>query len=126
MLYLIRILWLAAWSVWLWLGFGLYRELPRDLGPVVCSLPGGDRTGFSGFLGEEPRFVTDEFRDRNKPSLMEIWDARTGVNIASYQGPIGAEGTEYDFHPKRTLVVGRRVGRDGPDDARSALDLTTG
>ena len=33
---LTRFLWLAAWSSWLWLGFGLYRELPRETGPVVA------------------------------------------------------------------------------------------
>src|SRR6185295_4893402 len=38
MTYLKRFLWLAAWGVWLWLGFGLYRELPRELGPRVRKL----------------------------------------------------------------------------------------
>jgi hypothetical protein len=28
------LLWLLAWSFWVWLGFGMHRELPRDLGPT--------------------------------------------------------------------------------------------
>jgi hypothetical protein len=34
-----RCCWLAAWGVWLWLGVGLYRELPRELGPKVGVIP---------------------------------------------------------------------------------------
>src|SRR5262245_10823400 len=30
--WLCRGLWLLAWSFWVWLGVGLYRELPRDIG----------------------------------------------------------------------------------------------
>ena len=52
MLHLKRLLWLAAWSVWLWLGFGLYRELPRDLGPVVCKL---QLTGGQSLVGFDDR-----------------------------------------------------------------------
>src|SRR4051794_23075083 len=30
-----RALWLLAWSFWAWLGWGLYRELPRSLTPFA-------------------------------------------------------------------------------------------
>src|SRR5688500_1586855 len=35
MFHLKRLPWLLAWSVWLLLGFGLYRELPRDPGEQI-------------------------------------------------------------------------------------------
>jgi hypothetical protein len=38
MKWLKRTLWVAAWGVWVWCGFGLARELPRDLGPVLTRL----------------------------------------------------------------------------------------
>jgi hypothetical protein len=123
MLHFKRLLWLAAWGVWIWLGFGLHRALPRDLGPVACSHPLGDRTSFVGFLGDESKFVTVTMRDREKPAGLAVWDAFTGKQIAAFDGPIGAEGTEYDFNPKQTFALGQRVGRD---DGLSALDIKTG
>lgn len=123
MLHFKRLLWLAAWGVWLWLGFGLHRALPRDLGPVACSHLLGERTSFVGFLGDESKFVTVTMRDRDKPSSIAVWDAFTGHGLSRFDGPIGAEGTEYEFHPKRAFAVGRRVGRD---HGLSALDIRTG
>jgi hypothetical protein len=58
MLYLKRFLWLSAWSVWLWLGFGLYRELPRDFGPVVSRLPFRPSELVAGFVGDSTVAVT--------------------------------------------------------------------
>ena len=54
--WLSRSLWLAAWSFWLWLGFGLYRELPRELGPVVCRLPMNEAESTIGFCSVGSNF----------------------------------------------------------------------
>src|SRR5262245_3373880 len=45
-----RSLWLLAWSCWAWLGFGLWREVPRDMGPVVCKLPLANQDAALGFV----------------------------------------------------------------------------
>ena len=47
-----RGLWAAGWSSWAWLGVGLHRELPRDLGPTVSRRQGKEEISVVGFLGE--------------------------------------------------------------------------
>src|SRR6476660_10364094 len=57
-----RICWITAWGVWLWLGFGLYRELPRDLGRVVCKLPTANLS--TTFIGDKHEIYTHESRGK--------------------------------------------------------------
>ena len=78
MTHLKRILWLAAWSVWLWLGFGLYRELPRELGPVVCALPLKSTEDAMSFLHNRPSILTfDDDPDERLP-IVRLRNERTG------------------------------------------------
>jgi hypothetical protein len=54
-----RGMWAAAWGTWLWLGFGLYRELPRDF-PLVCDLSLPPNSIVCGFLGDTHEVVFHE------------------------------------------------------------------
>jgi hypothetical protein len=69
-----RGLWVAAWGCWLWLGFGLYRELPRDLGPVVASIPMTNQQ-VAGFVGEANLVAL--VTGRVSPTV-ELFDCETG------------------------------------------------
>jgi hypothetical protein len=55
MIHLKRLFWLAAWGVWVWLGFGLAHQLPRPLGPAACKLPissqSNEGRAILGFVG---------------------------------------------------------------------------
>src|SRR4051812_49972279 len=87
MTYLKRFLWLAAWSVWLWLGVGLFRELPREVGPVVCTLPLGAREVNHGFWGGCQRIVSEISHGEGKPVVLRVWDPETGRLIRQLDGP---------------------------------------
>jgi len=76
--WLARSFWVAAWIAWCWAGYGLWRELPRTLGPVIGKLDLHETQSFLGMLPEEPTFLT---RGR-LPGIVEgwriqSWDART-------------------------------------------------
>jgi len=68
-------LWLAAWSFWLWLGFGLYRELPRDLGPVVCQVK--LRGLVEAFLQSPPEIVSLDRYAKKKNMKMSAASSST-------------------------------------------------
>lgn len=96
MKWLKRFCWLSAWCVWLWLGFGLYRELPRELGPVVCKLPLG--TGEYSSLG----FIADDdlvvFREplRIGGRRFFVFDARQGILARELEIPTDAANSSFD------------------------------
>src|SRR5262249_51644605 len=69
-----RGLWIAAWTFWVWLGFGLYRELPRDLGPVVYEPRFEPGEQLQGFLRDQPAFMTKV----NDTAVFRLHNARTG------------------------------------------------
>src|SRR5215216_5328261 len=97
MIYFKRFLWLAAWSVWVWLGFGLYRELPRDLGPVVYRLPLRDRERAIRFLPDGRSVMTIDLTARDlgrwSPTKFRVVDLQTGKPVRSVDGP-----TVQSFH----------------------------
>src|SRR5262245_59971685 len=100
MLLVKRLLWLLAWGVWLWLGVGLYRELPRELGPMVSQLPVGSRDTLLGFVGgsdEVAVLVGDE--DRYGCRKVGLFDARTGDAVGSPVGPQPFRGRHDDWDP---------------------------
>lgn len=86
---IVRVSWLAAWSFWLWLGFGLHRELPRDVGPPVCQIPvkpyQARSTYVAGFDGPS-RIVVAELPAAG-PKTVSVYDAETGDLLASYPSP---------------------------------------
>src|SRR5688572_11675447 len=88
MSHLKRVLWLAAWSVWLWLGFGLYRELPRDLGPVVCSYRLNRDEQVDGFLPGGESFLVSQFGPDDRLPTFQIRSVATG----EIQSTISSQG----------------------------------
>jgi hypothetical protein len=149
MLWLKRTPWLAAWCVWLWLGFGLYRELPRDLGPVVARFPKVDlsfRMSFK-FIGASHEIYTHESRGRGKASTIRIWDGDSGNLLRTFEhGPI-SQTIDRDFsldvrlltidppfddcwlcERHSLLVASKRPSLDGspPHDGHSVMDLRIG
>jgi hypothetical protein len=84
MKWLKRGLWTAAWGVWVWCGFGLARELPRDLGPVISQLPlRGDERVF-GFLGDSEQIALSP---KSGDPEFQTYDARTGEKIRDFSFP---------------------------------------
>jgi hypothetical protein len=81
-----RCCWLAAWSVWLWLGVGLYRELPREVGPAVCKIPFTSCvTRAYGFDGPS-RLVVGDLR-KGAPKTAGLYDTENGDCIARFPMP---------------------------------------
>jgi hypothetical protein len=80
MCWLKRCFWLSAWSVWIWPGFGLYRELPRGLGPLICQIPLEEDCDVVGFVGETNLVA---FQKLLPPQTYEIklFDAEKGSAI---------------------------------------------
>ena len=130
-----RSLWLLAWSFWLWLGFGLYRELPRELGPVMLALPRNDKGIVEeyalGFLTDSDDVVTTV--QSTKGFLVRVRDGRTGVLVRE------AKAGECLFINMGSVIVGvhysPRLGfvlHEPHDEGHSAehpfvtLDLRTG
>jgi len=121
MKWLPRSLWLLAWCSWAWLGWGLYRELPRDLGPPICILPLGDEQSFRGFREGTHEVVTTETND-DRPGMVRIWNAESGALVSECEGPVG------EFSVRRDgLVVGKRSAAGAAmNHGASVLDLRTG
>jgi hypothetical protein len=84
-----RSLWLAAWSFWLWLGFGLYRELPRELGPVACRAPVQQSEFPLGFVKDRPLVVIQP-RFNPKDPIFKVFDANSGafVHDIAFEGRV--------------------------------------
>jgi hypothetical protein len=80
-------LWLLAWSVWFILGVGLYRELPRELGPVVRVLPFQPSERPMGFLPDGKSVATMQHAGRNEPTTIFVYDVETGGRIRTIPGP---------------------------------------
>jgi len=75
-----RSLWLAAWSLWAWLGVGLHRELTRTLGPSPCKLPAMDSSAWmAGFIGDTNEAVFERSTG-NGGRLLAIYDAESGAS----------------------------------------------
>src|SRR5688572_27522565 len=89
MIHVKRFLWLFAWRVWLWLGFGLYRELPRELGPVVSRIPIGKGHESLGFIGGSDAVANQEppIDDMVVRTIKRI-DANSGKPIGERLGPL--------------------------------------
>lgn len=76
-----RSFWLLAWSVWAWLGWGLYRELPRDIGQAVSRLPliPEGHNSLMGFLhGEKTAVTVGIGGDDEERRDVRLWDLGTG------------------------------------------------
>jgi len=91
-----RGLWLAAWSFWLWLGVGLYRELPRDLGRLVRTLSLAQNEQVLGFDRSSHNVVTRI----DSPLSYRLVDAQTGEELGR---PVGndLEARTWESCPNR-------------------------
>ena len=114
MIHFKRLLWLAAWSVWLWLGFGLYRELPRDFGPVAYRLPLRERERAIRFLPDGRSVMTIELRARDQlgrlATTFSVVEIQTGKRLRSVDGPTAeslhlGDGTPELGHYRGSLVL---------------------
>jgi len=96
MRWLPRTLWLLAWSFWAWLGFGLYRELPRSAGPVVRTLTLEQTEHVLGFYGDSHSVVTRT----DRPLSYRLVDARSGRELSR---PVGndLEARTWESCPNR-------------------------
>jgi hypothetical protein len=75
-----RSLWLLAWACWIWLGFGLYRELPRRLGPLVRQLPITPSESVLGFVGDTS-LVAILPGQLYRNEQVKLLDAKTGAFV---------------------------------------------
>jgi len=107
-------LWLLAWSVWLWMGVRLHRELPRDVAPPVCRIPNPPiqtrTTHVAGFDGPN-RVVVAELTE-DAPKTVCIYDTATGLCVARYPAPnLGWQVASYDsvLHHGHWLVIKQGV-----------------
>jgi hypothetical protein len=73
-----RVLWLAAWGVWVWLGFGLHRELPRKRGPPVQQLSLTKEQAVVGFLADSGQVAVSTNDDE---AAYQTYEALTGRKI---------------------------------------------
>jgi hypothetical protein len=103
MRWLKRGLWLSAWGAWLWLGIGLYRELPRHLGPVVRRLPiaSGRVLGFVG----QSNFVAilEPITGPLGTTTIPLFDAETGTEVRG--------GPQLRFALTGPLIIGDPLTR---------------
>lgn len=81
-----RGLWLVAWSVWIWLGFGLYRELPRDLGPAIAKISVGKNVQDLGFI-DDSNLVALAIETGGDASTIAVVDVETGRRFSETPGP---------------------------------------
>lgn len=85
-----RSLWLLAWSFWAWLGWGLYRELPRKPGVPLCTLPTTVASAYSlGFVDDDhvAHYSQMKSPSGHDATTITVFDARTGQAIRKADGP---------------------------------------
>src|SRR5262245_28363659 len=75
---LARCLWLLAWAGWLWLGVGLYRELPREYGEPIARLPFRNRSNLR-FIGNTNRISM--LKSNQAKTSIEVYDGETGALV---------------------------------------------
>jgi hypothetical protein len=126
MIYFKRFLWLSAWSVWLWLGFGLYRELPRHAGPVLTQIPiqGGEQ--ILGLFADGDLLATIRVGEEPRTFLVSVWDVSRAEEIR--QSILSADDVwRYHFSSRHGVIIGGIPNQASGDPARiGALDLHTG
>jgi hypothetical protein len=136
MRWLKRGLWLAAWGVWAWCGFGLYRELPRKLGTPLTVNPWKAKTWqdvtFVGFIGDTNRFVvihkttTSGGSDWGSPTQVGVYDAESGSLLLKVPGPRNSDLLWNDFYSPGHASIFAKVGPDDSEPGAHRLDLESG
>jgi hypothetical protein len=127
--WLSRSLWLAAWSFWLWLGFGLFRELPRELGPMVVKLKldesdDGMETP-EGFLADADEIVTTVV-STERGVFARVRSATTGDLVREYR-IADSRGLAFHISCRYGIALHERPFSSKPDHVRIAtVDLRSG
>jgi hypothetical protein len=122
MVHLKRFLWLFAWSVWLWLGFGLFRELPRELGPVVCRLGQEEVGKVLGFVGQSDLVATIK-QHGGRTSMVEVFDAVDGRRLYSVPAPLWNDSIHRSAVP-RGLAGGFLLALSLWDEKKARFSVT--
>ena len=126
--------WVAAWGVWVWLGVGLWRELPRDLGSPTCRLPLDKSEIIVGLLDDPVAAVSVAKSDDDRMNV-RLWNVTSAATTRSFAGPIWFADWVADLvrrngwlNPKyRLLLTNAPWERSGrPPNAFSVVDLETG
>jgi hypothetical protein len=109
-----RGLWTAAWGLWLWLGFGLYCELPRSPGPILKRLsPPTDWY----HLPKGSGLVVGR---RQQDGDVLIWEAATGRLVRT----VPCADRRATVSPRHCVLVASKEGERGK--TYEALDFRTG
>jgi hypothetical protein len=118
--------WLLAWSCWPWLGWGMYRELPRDPGPPLYTFSEADNALF-GTTGDGTAVITFEMNDRGEPWTIRRWSTENGRLEQEFAGPTFTDELKFEVSPKCHFLVTKKLA---PLDRDSrwlrSLDLRTG
>jgi hypothetical protein len=123
MRWLSRFLWLAAWCAWVWLGFGLYRELPRQVGQRLSQIPIDRSERVLGFVNDTP-FVVVEPRSPTVSMTLKVFDGRTG--LLSHEVPFDSRWPMLTDSACRSHGVLFARGRGMSNAGFGVVDLTTG
>jgi hypothetical protein len=124
MRWLKRCIWLTAWGVWVWLGFGLYRELPRELGKPIARFPAPQSSLFVHFVGET-NLIAILVDNNERGTTVDAYDAETGRLIYSTPGPPSSNfGWANPASPMHPALIAKNVPAFGK--GYSVFDLRTG
>lgn len=120
--WIVRLLWLAAWCGWVWLGFGLHRELPREWTPVV-KLDDDEHDYTLGIVGSDA--VVTQRKQGLRGATYKVWRVEDGSLVRTVEGPAHQERGLL----RHGLSVGLHPQTGGDNLQRSpfqCLDLLTG
>jgi hypothetical protein len=121
-----RTLWLAAWGGWVWLGFGLSRELPRHVEQKKIDPPRDERKWFCGDMEDGTSVTRIDGDDAGLSSRYDVVDTATGRLLHEWKGP----DQDYPRWESSRLSVVAGVNRDaveaGTEEPFQLLDLRTG
>lgn len=118
--------WVAAWGVWVWLGLGLYRELPRNFEKGV-KLDAAFELPAYGFIGDSHEVVVSSSNRGPKwgRQVFQIFDADTGrlIREFSHQGLWATrDGNEF----RRGVAFVNSFADDPKDVGFFCIDLISG
>ena len=121
-----RSLWILAWSFWAWLGFGLYRELPRHVERKEIASPRDERRWFCGDMDDGTSVTRIDGDDAGLPNRYQVVDTATGRLLHECKGP----DQDYPRWESSRLSVVAGVNRDAveaeTEEPFQLLDLRTG
>jgi len=123
MRWLSRVFWLAAWCVWIWLGVGLHRALPRQVGPRLGHIPIGRTETVLGFVKDTPLVVVQP-RFPTVSMTLKVFDGRTG--FLSHELPFDGRWLLQTNSTCRAHGVVFAHGRGTKNAGFEVVDLATG